>query len=202
MTNNILHFPKQPTAYTLDTRQLKRISGQTELKEIVSGMSCDEVETLKEVIFGPWPILRELCETSAYTFTRYYPGQATDTGLVQEAIVLGINAYKRTNRSALYSKPMAFIEAMMSHLDSSTDWQVVGAQLDGTRKTAWKNMVMPIPSWMKKNDFQKIEFTRFQNDKKWKGRWLYLACRLLPVYGDEMLGSLLEKQLGAGCSNG
>lgn len=196
---SVVNFPTARHVVTMDLRQLKRLTGQTELKEVLAMMSGAEVDDLKSHVFGPWPLLRETCEQAAFVYTKDYPSHDPAQPLMVESIRAGVAAYHEASKTVRFAKPLAFIKAMMKCLQFSYQWQVVGIDPASGRRLAWGNMTTPIPVWMRKQDFVTLEYMPITGRAGCvREKWMYLAIKLIPAYCDEILDCLLVENMRAG----
>lgn len=196
---SIVSFPTDRQTVTHDLRHIKRITGQTELKDVLAQLTEKDIGTLKNNVFGPWPVLRDLCEQVAFAFTKDFPSSTKGEFLVSAAIREGIAAYSNCSLHDRFSKPLCFIKAMMQRLQECYLWQVIGCPLMTGRRLAWDTMSAPIPVWLRKQDFVTIEFQQLPQEMAAvpPEMWMYLACKFVPSYCHELLDRLLAQNVKA-----
>ncbi|WP_054286927.1 hypothetical protein [Gulbenkiania mobilis] len=196
--HNIITFPSSTQTHTIDPRDLKRMTGQTELRNVLTAMSAGDAADLKLHVFQPWPVLREMCENASFFLTAGYPS-LEGKGLLESCLLNAMRNFMQTTQTTQYSKPEAFIRTLCVGLSETHRFQVVGASMGGTRKSAWDTFNTPLPVWMKKHDYLTVEFIPLdRSDMHYSNAtWIYIACRLMPAYGNALMGSLLESHVRA-----
>ncbi len=196
---NIITFPSSTLTYTIDPRDLKRMSGQTELRNVLASMGESDAADLRLHVYQPWPVLREMCENACFFLTAGYPSQG-GKGLLERCLLSAMHKFMQTTQTTQYSRPEAFIRTLCIGLSETHMFQVVGASMGGARKSAWDTFNTPLPVWMKKNDYLTVEFIPLdRSDIHFSNAtWIYIACRLMPAYGNALMDSLLESHVRTG----